>query len=201
MLKSDKLLENAFALRRMGWLSVIPLLPNSKATDVDGWPGYGPNPPSDHQIARWSVQYPTGGVGYVFGGAEKILGVDLDILEPEIAYRAAATVKRILGPTPLIRVGRDPKRVAIYRYLGDKGLPGKAFGNFELFYKTGQLVFAGTHPETGQPYRWIAGASPFDTRPEAAPKVTHDQILELIAALKVAAPVANRPGPRVKLIS
>jgi hypothetical protein len=198
---TNEFLENAFAMRCMGWSSVIPVLPYSKATVVEGWQAFGVNPPTDHQIARWAALYPTGGVGFVYGGAEKILGVDLDILEPEIAYRAAAITKRVLGPTPLIRVGRDPKRLCLYRYLGESPLPGKGFGNFELFFRTGQTVFAGNHPDTRKPYQWIAGASPSDTRPDAAPVVTHEQLLELIAALKALAPVKDRPGPRLSMVA
>jgi hypothetical protein len=106
----------------------------------------------------------------------------------------------LLGPTPLVREGRHPKKLMLYRFEPPMVLPGKAFGNFEIFHAAGtQTVFAGVHPETGAPYRWIAGASPFDTAPGDLPIVNQAQVVALIDALRPlcgAAPMQSRKGAK-----
>lgn len=69
-----------------------------------------------------------------------------------------------------------------YSYKGTP-LPGKNFGNFELFYASGQTVFFGIHPDTEKPYEWALG-DPREIGPEDLPEVSHQQVLELIEALR-----------------
>jgi hypothetical protein len=193
---ANKFLETAFAMRRAGWGSMIPIPEGSKAPSLDAWPQHAVDPPSDHLLARWASLYPHNGVGFPYGGSERILGVDLDYLIEEAAQRAFALMKNILGPTPLLRIGLYPKRLGLYRFLGSETLPGKAFNSFELFHKLGaQTVFFGVHPDTGREYAWPL-KSPMDVPPTEAPEVSYAQILELIEALRPIAPPKKRAGAR-----
>jgi hypothetical protein len=176
-------LRAAFAMRRVGWLATIPIKPGQKMPAVGGWQEYGFSPPSDHLLARWATLHPSAGVGFVYGGSEQILGVDLDFIDEQTANRAFALTKTILGPTPFLRIGLPPKRLMLYRYLGTAALPGKVFSGFELFLKTGQTVFAGIHPATGLPYDWVI-KSPQDSPPSDAPETTYEKVIELIEALR-----------------
>ena len=54
------------------------------------------------------------GIGLAFG-LDDVIGVDLDWIDPAIAARAWDITKDILGETPLVRIGRPPKRLALYR--------------------------------------------------------------------------------------
>ena len=95
------------------------------------------------RFAKWLRVYRNYGVGLAFG-PDDVIGVDLDWIEPAIAARAWDITKDILGETPLVRIGRPPKKLALYRR--DPGLVvGKAYGGFELFTRSGQCVIV-RHP-------------------------------------------------------
>jgi hypothetical protein len=185
---ANRFFETAFAMYRAGWRQMMPTREGSKAPRLDAWPQFAIEPPSAHLLARWSALYPHDGVGYAYGGSERILGVDLDYLIEDAAQRAFAAAKAILGPSPLIRIGLFPKRLLLYRFLGSEKLPGKQFNTFELFHKAGtQTIFFGRHPDTGREYTW-PNKSPMDVSPTEAPEVSYGQILELIEALRPIAP-------------
>jgi hypothetical protein len=191
----------AMAMRNRGWQSLVPITPAKKRPCISEWQRWGTTPPSPAQIAAWGVQYPDAGLGLVYGGPENVLAVDLDWLDDR-AYAAWAKTKSLLGPTPLVREGLHPKKLMLYRFEPPLVLPGKAFGNFEIFHAAGtQTVFAGVHPDTGAPYRWIAGATPADIGPQELPLVTPAQVLALIDALRPLcgdAPVKSGKGSRSK---
>ena len=189
---NNHFLKNAFALRRRGWLSCIPIVPGNKNPCIEEWDKRAANPPDDLEIARWASQYPNAGVGFVYGGSEHVIGVDLDFLEEEIANRGFARTKSILGPPSLLRIGRYPKRLLLYLYNG-VSLPGKAFGGFEIFHSSGQTIFYGIHPETLRPYEWVVG-DPREIGPSELPEVSNEQILELIAALRPLEEPKKRAG-------
>jgi hypothetical protein len=189
---SNQFLKNVFAIRRRGWLSTIPTVPGDKAPCIEEWQTRAANPPDEHELARWASLYPNAGVGFVYGGREHALGVDLDILDEEKANRAFARTKSILGTTSLLRIGRYPKRLLLYLYNG-VSLPGKDFGGFELFYSSGQTILFGTHPDTGRPYEWVVG-DPREIGPSDLPEVSNEQILELIDALRPLREPKKRAG-------
>lgn len=62
----------------------------------------------------WSA-YPGCGVGICCGGQSRIIGVDIDILDPDVAGAVRRKFEEILGSTPLIRVGQAPKSLLVYR--------------------------------------------------------------------------------------
>jgi hypothetical protein len=193
---ANRFFEPAFAMRRNKWMSIVQVKEGSKAPRADAWPQYAVEPPSEHLLARWSALNPHDGVGFAYGGSERIIGVDLDYLIEEAAQRAFALMKNILGPTPLLRIGQFPKRLGLYRFLGSETLPGKAFNSFEIFHKLGtQTVFFGVHPDTGREYTWPL-KSPMDSPPTEAPEVSYAQLLELIEALRPIAPPKKRAGAR-----
>jgi hypothetical protein len=179
---NNQFLKNAFALWRRGYKSITPTTHGDKSPIVKEWEKLAANPPDEYEIARWASLYPTAGIGYVYGGNEHVLGVDLDFLDEEKANRAFARTKSILVPSPLLRIGRYPKRLLLYRYNGPE-LPGKNFGGFELFYSSGQTILFGIHPHTGRSYEWALG-DPREIGPSDLPEVSNEQILELINALR-----------------
>jgi hypothetical protein len=193
----NKFLEIAFGMRRNRWMSIVQVKEGSKAPRADAWPQFAVEPASDHLLARWSALNPHDGVGFAYGGCERIIGVDLDFLVEEEAQRAFALMKNILGPTQLLRIGLFPKRLGLYRFTGSETLPGKSFNSFEIFSKTGtQTVFYGVHPDTGLEYTWPL-KSPMDDPPTEAPEVSYSQLLELIEALQHIAPKKS-PGARTR---
>lgn len=174
----------ALALRNRGWLSLIPIRANAKRPQIEVWQYFATTPPTPAQLAEWGRMFPTAGIGFVYGGNEHVLAVDLDWLD-ERASVAWKKTKSILGATPLVREGLHPKKLMLYRFEPPLVLPGKAFGNFEIFHAIGtQTVFHGLHPSTGAPYKWISGATPADVAPCDLPVVSQPQVLKLIETLR-----------------
>ncbi len=91
-----------------------------------------------------------------------LVGVDLDEPVAALAERVGEMAERMLGPTPLHRVGKAPKRMRCYR----AERPMAKFETPELLLDDGtvmqveimgvgqQVVAYGIHPATGAPYAW-----------------------------------------------
>ncbi len=81
---------------------------------ICNWNVFNKRPPTEAEFAKWLRVYRNYGVGLAFG-RDDVIGVDLDWIEPAIAARAWDITKDILGETPLVRIGRPPKKLALYR--------------------------------------------------------------------------------------
>ena len=178
-------------LRDNGWASVIPVANPGKRPLISGWQAYNRAAPTEVEVDLWCSAHPGAGIGLAYG-PDRVLGVDLDFLEPAAAARAEAAVVDTLGTTTAVRIGHSPKRLLLYRAAPGLIVPGKAFGGYELFSTTCQTVLFGTHPDTGQPYYW-PGRSPEDTSPDDLPVVGQEALNALIRALE---PLCSRLGPK-----
>ncbi len=167
-------------LRDMGWSSIIPLRPGLKAPAIAGWERFNEAPPTDEQVAAWSHQFAGGGIGLAFG-PDRVVAVDLDYLDAVKATEARSIAERVLGPTPVIRIGRSPKSMHFYRATAPITVP-RAFGGFELYTRSGQVVLYGTHPDTGKPYTWPE-ESPEDLSPEDLPSASQKDLERFIEAM------------------
>jgi hypothetical protein len=182
-------------LRAKGWRAIIPLVQNEKRPAIDAWQRFNEVAPSADQIKSWCASYENSGVG-LCAGPDNIVGVDLDFIDQPIAQAAWGITSAILGSTPLIRIGRAPKRMAFYKIDPKTIIPGRSFGGFEIFTKSGQTVLFGVHPETQREYEYIGGLSPLDISPGNLPIAPGDKIRALIAELNklVAVDRMNRFG-------
>ena len=97
----------------------------------------------------------------------------------------------------MLRVGRPPKRLALYRGAPGLVVDGKTFNSFEIFSRSGQCVLYGVHPQTGQPYRWLTD-SPTTIAPVDLPIVGSEQIVALIEGLQQLDPVTRRDTVRAR---
>jgi len=114
---------------------------------------------------------------------------DVDVLDPELVDRIVALIEKTLGPTPLVRIGRAPKILLVYR----PDQPFRKVQTPELFFPDGskakvelladgqQFVGGGIHPDTGLPYRWTV-QTPADVPIAELPVVTQAQARTIIAA-------------------
>jgi Bifunctional DNA primase/polymerase, N-terminal len=92
----------------------------------------------------------------------EIVSFDVDVLDPALVDRIVALIEGKLGPTPLVRIGRAPKTLLVYRpeekfrkiETREMFSPDGAKAQIELLAEGQQFVADGVHPETGQPYRW-----------------------------------------------
>src|ERR1700722_18525272 len=88
-----------------------------------------------------------------------LVGVDIDLLHEPLSDRVLALGTRMLGETPLLRVGRAPKVLAVYRAAADVAkaiTPKFIFDNgdeaqIECLSDGQQFVAYGVHPITLKP--------------------------------------------------
>ena len=93
----------------------------------------------------------------------------------------------MLGPTPLIRAGRPPKTLLVYRLehplaklsTPEMFQPDGSKVQVEVLAEGQQFVCDGLHPDTGQPYRWTNG-SPADVAITELPIVTEEMVREML---------------------
>ena len=185
----------------MGWLATIPLMPpgrdrdgnpvNTKRPAITGWETFNSRAPTDPEISAWARFYPAGGIGLAYG-PDRVVGIDLDWQDRETAAATWDIAQRILGPTPLIKIGAPPKRLALYRAADGLRVEGKAFGGFEVFTRSGQTVLFALHPGTGRAYAWPE-ESPLTVGPDKLPVVTSEHITALIQCLAPYRPARALP--------
>jgi hypothetical protein len=161
-------------LRDMGWKCLIPLHNPGKRPIENGWEAYSQSEPTDCEINQWGKRYPGAGIGLV-SGPDGIIAVDLDFRDPAKSARALNIADETLGTTPLVRVGQAPKSMLFYRAAGGLDPGGRAFGGYELYRHSGQVVLYSVHPDTRQPYRWTE-ARPEDVSPSGLPVISQSML-------------------------
>lgn len=144
---------------------------------------------SPDEIRRWAARYPDStNTGLLCG---RLAGVDIDVRAPELAASIAARATEMLGPTPLVRIGREPKLLLGYRLA----IPANKIQTPALFFTddpkekdtkvevllSGQhFVSFGIHPETAAPYRW-PDESPLTVPFADLPETTEDALRDFVA--------------------
>lgn len=178
-------------LRDMGWKSLIPLHNPGKRPIMSDWEEYSQSPPTESEIDLWARQHPNAGVGLV-SGPDGVVAVDLDFKDVAKSTRSLDIADEMLGATPLVRVGQAPKTMLFYRAVADLDPGGRAFGGYELYRHSGQVVLYGVHPDTRQPYRWIEGR-PEDMSPCDLPVVTQPMLDAFKRAIEPLCEITKRP--------
>jgi primase-like protein/uncharacterized protein DUF3987 len=121
-----------------------------------------------------------------------IVGVDNDALDPAIAALLDECRLRILGPTPLCRVGRAPRVLFVYRgetpieklqtpkFYPDENIDKDNKAAVEILGLGQQFVGHGIHPVTRCDYTWT-GSSPLDIPAAELPIVTPERLCQYTA--------------------
>lgn len=176
-----RLLDNGYA--------PLPILPGTKRPAVDAWTRVTIDEPL---VARWVEEYPRHGVGLRTGN---LVGIDIDVLDPEIAYQLGQIVERRIGPAPM-RVGLWPKRL----YLARTGTPFAKLSarKLEILGLGQQFVAFGIHPDTGQPYYWPAGDTPLDLPLTDLPLVDEATCRDLLSELAALLPPIGEQQRRAR---
>jgi hypothetical protein len=115
--------------------------------------------------------------------------LDLDILHQQAVEAAEALVNERYeeaGPV-LVRIGRPPKRAIIFRtdepfpkILSILLAPDGSKHKIEFLSDGQQVVVAGIHPDTGQPYTWHGG-KPGEIQREELPYIREAEAQQLVA--------------------
>ena len=119
------------------------------------------------EIRRWhSEQRDCTNTGLLCGSA---IGLDLDLPDPALAEQVNALADAMLPRTPLVRIGKAPKSLRVFRGEGIHHkvatpaliLPSGIKVQIEALGEGNHFVAFGVHPDTKQPYTW-PGLSPLD---------------------------------------
>ena len=178
-------------LRDMGWKSLIPLHNPGKRPIMSGWEAYSQSEPTDFEINLWGKRYPDAGIGLV-SGPDGVIAVDLDFLDSAKSARALNIAYETLGATPLVRVGQAPKTMLFFRADVNLDPGGRAFGGYELYRHSGQVVLYSVHPDTRQPYLWI-DARPENVAPSDLPVISQSMLDAFKTAMEPLCEIAKRP--------
>jgi Bifunctional DNA primase/polymerase, N-terminal len=164
----------------------LPLRPGEKRPAVDAWSTV---PVNEAQVDAWCRDFASCGIGLRTGN---LVGIDIDILDHDLADEVAGIVLQRLGPA-VMRVGLWPKRLFIYR--AETAFAGRKRRQFEVLALGQQMAAFAIHPVTGQPYYWPDGESPLDVPLSALTPVDEAAIEALIAELgDRIQPMARSPG-------
>lgn len=160
---AERLLDNGYA--------PLPIIPGQKRPPVDGWTTVTIDLLA---VSTWARQYPRFGVGLRTGS---LVGLDIDILDPDLAHLAERLAIERLGDT-LVRVGLWPKRLLLYRTNApfSKLVRGSEFAKVEVLGAGQQFVAFGCHPGTGANYYWPYDETPLDVRFDALPLVVEARV-------------------------
>jgi hypothetical protein len=112
----------------------------------------------------------------------EIIGIDVDVLIPELVDEIVHLVELRLGTTPLTRIGKPPKILLVYRAAAPFSklvtpellLDGTKV-KVEILAEGQQFVADGIHPDTHEPYTWTGACSPEDVRIDDLPVGTEEQ--------------------------
>ena len=144
---------------------------------------------SPQEIERWGRAFPDStNTGLLCG---QMAGVDIDVLQPALSTTLAERAGKVLGPTPLVRIGRDPKMLLGYRLAiaADKiqtpalhftDDPQEKDTKVEVLLRGQQFVAFGIHPETAAPYRW-PDASPLTIDFADLPETSEAAVRQFVA--------------------
>lgn len=173
-----KLIENDYL--------VVPIAKGQKFPSIKGW-----------QVARLTADdcglYGEAGIGFLCGvGPYPLRAIDVDCLNEGLVTAFTDWVQAKFDIT-LIRVGRAPKTLLVYRAEKEnvKKKTSAMYENKQRLEVLGagqQFVGFGIHPVTNQPYRWegLLG-DPFNTPARKLTVITESQIDDIINQFEILA--------------
>jgi|GEM_PF-662499 len=139
------------------------------------------------EIARWTkAQRNCTNTGLLCG---TLVGIDIDVLDPQHAHRVTCIATEMLGMTPACRIGRAPKILLIFRtdapfdkiQTPEFHMLDGTVARVEILATGQQFVAFGIHPDTKAPYYWPE-CSPLDVPLHELPTVTKERCTAFIAA-------------------
>ena len=144
--------QHAKLLVSNGWRP-IPGYADTKRPSINGWDAY-----NSRQWEADELQTMIHGRGQDEGQViclaiqPEIVAIDIDIENEDQARQIALFSQEHFGGTPLVRVGRRPRYLVIYR--NDGSIRSRKLHPIEIFAGSGQIVGFGYHAKAGRDYLW-----------------------------------------------
>ncbi|MGC6472610.1 MAG: bifunctional DNA primase/polymerase, partial [Parvibaculales bacterium] len=124
-----------------------PLALNGKKP-LSGWRVFA-LPEGETERIKYINSHRTKNIGLSTG---ELVAIDVDEENPEKIAVINEARLNFLGATEFIRIGKKPR--AVYLYRTDAPLKKMQVGGVEVLGEGQQVVIAGIHPETKEPYTW-----------------------------------------------
>ena len=131
-------------------------------------------------------------IAHALGPASPLIAIDIDITDSSESRRACIAAWNILGPTPLVRIGRAPK-VALFYRKGTERFNDVRGRSVEVFANSGSMIWFGVHPETKSEYRWPR-YSPLEVTPEEVPRLSPDRLRKFLGSCPALGKLSNGRG-------
>lgn len=179
--------------------SIIPIQRGSKRPPGDDWQKIRSTPKLLRSWIGDGGPYTRAGCGIL---TRDCPAVDLDILDEKMSLQMEAFVLEKFGAAP-VRIGMAPKRLILFQtdtpfpkvnsktFRDDWADPdaaksgsGKPVGDLrkiEILGDGQQFVAYAIHPDTQQPYRWVANGSPSKIRREDLPTLDAEGAAAIVA--------------------
>lgn len=161
--------------------SYLPVPFGSKQIHWKNWNKFCSEAPSPEQLGRWLQKYPQHGLAIPTGWF--CVAVDIDCMEVRQAKEIERLARRLLGVTPLKRIGQYPKRLLVYLVAPGHVISSSSACNVDLIGDNRYFVAFNLHPKTGRPYRWLTG-SPASIPLQELPAVTPAQVERFMTAIR-----------------
>lgn len=153
--------------------SVVPVIARGKKLlERSHWRAGCCDIASADDVQRIAGSHPGAGVG--LGCGSFVAAVDIDARVPERADAMEAVAREALGDTPLLRMGRWPRRVLLYRCR--EPVVTVRWQDLEVLGLGCHVLAYGIHPRTGKPYTWGAAGEPARTPIAELPCIGNEDV-------------------------
>ena len=143
--------QHADALVNNGWRP-LPGYADTKRPSINGWSTYTARQWLPEELKTMiATRGQQEGQVICLAVQREIVAIDLDI-EDEGQAKAIEQFFPILGITPLIRIGRAPRKLLIFR--NDGSIRSRKLHPIEIFAGSGEIVGFGYHVKAGRDYQW-----------------------------------------------
>jgi hypothetical protein len=170
----------AISLHDHAW-HPVPVI--GKVPAMIGWADLNRMPWDREDLLSATADYAGRDYGCGLAAVRDVVVIDCDVLDEGLAASIATMADTIIRPTPLIRIGRAPKWVRIYRRDPANQIVSRKVHPIEVMSGSGMVVAFGRHPDTDQPYRWT-DQSPLTLSADdpSIPLITSTQVNQFLAA-------------------
>jgi len=179
--KSSRFVQEAPTLVLKGWRP-LPGYADTKRPSIKSWQTY-----NSRQWEEAELREMMAGQGQVEGEIvclavqKEIVAIDLDLEDEGMAAHAGKCALQYLGLTPLVRIGREPRKLLIYR--NDGTIRSRKLHPIEVFAGSGQIVGFGFHAKARRDYLWPK-LSPLDLAVDdpSIPMINQHQLDQFLIA-------------------
>jgi len=166
--------QHADALVNNGWRP-LPGYADTKRPSINGWSTYNERQWMPEELKTMiATRGQQEGQVICLAVQREIVAIDLDI-EDEAQAKAIEQFFPILGATPLIRIGRAPRKLLIFR--NDGSIKSRKLHPIEIFAGSGEIVGFGYHAKAGRDYQWpIKSPLELPTNSSEIPTISNAQL-------------------------